>query len=84
MKSITLTIIAAALVSACALTAPQERTMSIELSPQVMPSSSSPDVRRAVPASIPAVRQEATPNIDLQIYDNPDLHLAALEPRTLS
>jgi len=73
MKLITLTIIAAAVVSACAITSPQERTMSLELSPRAVPASSTSDVRH-----------EATPNIDLQIYSNPDLQLAALELGTAS
>ena len=68
MKSITLTIMVAAVVSACAITPPQERTMSLEHSPRAVPASSASDVRR-----------EATPNIDLQIYSNPDLNLAGLE-----
>lgn len=68
MKSITLTIIAAAVVSACAITPPQEPTMQLERSPQAVPASSSSDVRR-----------EAAPNIDLQIYSNPDLQLAAFD-----
>lgn len=72
MKSITLTIIAAAVVSACAITSDQGRPMQLERSPQAVPASSSSNVRH-----------EATPNIDLQIYDNPDLHLAALEFRTI-
>jgi hypothetical protein len=68
MKSIALTIIAAAMVSACGITPSQEGTMSLEHSPRAVPTSSTSDAR-----------QEATPNIDLQIYENPDLQLAALE-----
>lgn len=73
MKSITLTIMAAAVVSACAITPPQERTMPLELSPRAVPASSSSDARRG-----PA------PNVDLQIYSNPDLNLAAFEFGTSS
>jgi hypothetical protein len=73
MKSIALTIIAAAVVSACAVTQYQEPTMSLEHSPRAVPASSISDVRR-----------EATPNIDLQIYANPDLNLAAFEFGTSS
>lgn len=72
MKSITLTIIAAAVVSACAITPDQGSTMQLERSPQAVPASSSSDVRR-----------EATPNVDLQIYYNPDLQLAAVALRTI-
>ena len=83
MKTITLTIIAAAMVSACAITPDQGSTM--QLAPQAAPTSSTTEVRRAGPASsAPAVRQEATPNVDLQIYYNPDLQLAGLERRTIS
>lgn len=73
MKLITPTIIAAALVSACAITSPQEGAMSLEHSSRTVPASATSDVRR-----------EATPNVDLQIYNNPDLHLAALALRTIS
>ncbi|HEU4646659.1 MAG TPA: hypothetical protein VFS80_13960 [Burkholderiales bacterium] len=68
MKFITLTIVVAAVVSACAITPPQERTLSLEHSPRAVPAASTSDARR-----------EATPNVDLQIYSNPDLNLAALE-----
>ena len=73
MKSIVLTIIAAAVVSACGITPPQARSMQLELSPQAVPASSTSDARH-----------EATPNIDLQIYSNPDLQLATLELGTAS
>jgi hypothetical protein len=73
MKSITLTIIATAVVSACAFTPQQERTMSIEPSPRAVPASSPSDARRG-----------RAPNIDLQIYANPDLNLAAFEFGTSS
>lgn len=80
MKSITLTIIVAAVVSACAITPPQEPTMQLERSPQAVPASSSSDTRRAIPASSSSdARREAAPNIDLQIYSNPDLQLAAFD-----
>ena len=86
MKSITLAIITAALVSACAITPDQGSTMQLQLSPQAVPTAtSSSDTRQPVPASSRSdVRQEATPNIDLQIYYNPDLQLAVLELRTIS
>lgn len=73
MKSITLTIMMAALVSACAITQPQDRTMPREHSPQAVPASSTSDARGG-----PA------PNVDLQIYSNPDLNLAAFEFGTFS
>lgn len=68
MKLFTLTIVVAAVVSACAITQPQERTMSLEHSPRAVPAASPSDARRG-----------ATPNVDLQIYANPDLHLAAFD-----
>jgi uncharacterized lipoprotein YmbA len=68
MKSIVLTIIAAAVVSACAVTQYQEPTMSLEHSPRAVPASSPSDARRG-----------SAPKIDLQIYANPDLNLAAFD-----
>ena len=70
MKSITLTIIAAALVSACAITPDQGPTMQRELSPQAVPVSSASDTRRWL-----------APTEEFQIYENPDLHLAAVDPQ---
>jgi hypothetical protein len=70
MKFITLTIMGAAVVSACAIT---PRTMPLEHSPRAVPASSPSDARRG-----PA------PNIDLQIYATPDLNLAAFEFGTTS
>jgi hypothetical protein len=61
-----MTIMAAALVSACASTPHQELR---EHSAQGVPDSSPSDTRR---------RPE--PNVELQIYENPDLHLAAVDP----
>jgi hypothetical protein len=73
MKSIVLTIVVAAVVSACAITPLQDPTMSLEHSP------------RAVPASTPSdARRGSAPKIDLQIYANPDLNLAAMEFGTSS
>jgi len=69
MKSITLTIMVAAVVSACANTQPQERTMPREHSSRAVPASSTSDARRG-----------SAPKIELQIYHNPDLHLAAFDP----
>jgi hypothetical protein len=69
MKTLTLTIMAAAVVSACAITPHQEHTMPRGHSDQAVPATSTSDARRG-----------SEPNVELQIYDNPDLHLAAFDP----
>ena len=68
MKSITLTIIAAAMVSACAITPDQGSTMQLERSLQAVPVTSVSDTRRWL-----------APTDEFQIYENPDLHLAAVD-----